>query len=95
MAYFDSPKNRALWEKELSTLRKMKEERQSGRVPAPTASREKTEMNMRNLHNMHRVRTSYKELLAEETAEVRAHKSAGRTKAVQKSAQKAAPSMTM
>ena len=96
MAYFDSPKNRALWNKELASLRKMKEDRQSGKVPAVTAeASEKPDMSMRNLRNMHRVRTSYKELLAEETSEIKARRSAGLTKAVEKNVQKTKSAQSM
>ncbi len=35
MAYFDSPKNRAMWNKELKQLREEKERRAAGIMPEP------------------------------------------------------------
>lgn len=63
MGYFDSSKNRALWEIELQNLRKLRAERMAGKQTGPepviqtgkTADREK-------------VRMTYQELLKEETA---------------------------
>ncbi len=70
MAYFDSPKNRALWEVELKKLREEKKLREMGRksgaavnTDPATARREK------NTDTPHRIRTSYKELLEESRRE--------------------------
>ena len=62
MAYFDSKKNRALWEIELQGLRKEKAERAAGKVPQRLAREEK-----KNSHDRQAIRTSYKELLREES----------------------------
>lgn len=64
MAYFDSKKNRALWEIELQALRKEKAERAAGKRPEKlvTSNKEKDVV-----HNI--IRTSYKELLIEEARE--------------------------
>lgn len=61
MAYFDSKKNRALWEIELQELRKEKAARAAGKVPQHARTVEKKS-------NLDRgaIRTSYKELLKEE-----------------------------
>lgn len=63
MAYFDSTKNRALWEIELQALRKEKAERAAGKVVAPVKHTE-AKIGTERLP----VRTNYKELLKEEAA---------------------------
>lgn len=63
MAYFDSKKNRALWEIELQELRKEKAARAAGKIPQHVRTTEKKS----NL-DMGAIRTSYKELLKEEAA---------------------------
>ena len=77
MGYFDSPKNRALWDIELKELKKEKQERQVHGAPAPgraqAASREAS---------VYRERTSYKELLAEENAARGFSAPRGRTRAM-------------
>lgn len=61
MAYFDSTKNRALWEIELTALRKERAAREAGkRGPAPEAAPEKRQMGRAP------VRMTYQELLKEE-----------------------------
>ena len=62
MAYFDSKKNRALWEIELQRLRKEKAERAAGKIPQRLAREEK-----KYGHDRQVIRTSYKELLREES----------------------------
>lgn len=64
MAYFDSAKNRAKWQKELAALRLERERRAAG-------GSERTEGGSRNGH---RVRITYNELEAEEYEAVRAQK---------------------
>lgn len=87
MAYFDSPKNRALWAKELATLRKEKERRAecvkngidplAGKKSAAAEAKKEKAVTKNPL----RERTSYKELLREEAKELRSKKAAvtGRT----------------
>lgn len=99
MAYFDSPKNRALWAKELATLRKEKERRAecvkngidplAGKKAAAEAKKEKT------VTKVLRERTSYKELLREEAAELRSKKTSmtGRTVQKTKTAEMSEPVM--
>ena len=60
MGYFDSSKNRALWEIELQNLRKLRAERASGKqaTAEPAAARVLT--------GKEPVRMTYKELLKEE-----------------------------
>ena len=62
MAYFDSKKNRALWEIELQGLRKEKAERAAGKIPNHMRTTETKSDFSRGV-----VRTSYKELLREES----------------------------
>jgi hypothetical protein len=68
MAYFDSAKNRALWQKELAGLRAEKERRaQYGYVPGTDRDRESAMA----AANPHRIRTSYTKLEQEEYQEQR------------------------
>ena len=62
MGYFDSTKNRALWEIELQNLRKLRAERASGKhmTTEPAA--------VRVLTGKEPVRMTYQELLKEEAA---------------------------
>ena len=62
MGYFDSSKNRALWDIELQNLRKLRAERAAGKhvVMEQTASRQMT--------GKEPVRMTYQELLKEEAA---------------------------
>jgi hypothetical protein len=61
MAYFDSAKNRAVWQQELKTLKAEKERRASvGYVPSA-----ESELTF-GVENPHRVRTSYTKLENEE-----------------------------
>lgn len=70
MAYFDSPKNRALWEVELKKLREEKKLRMMGKKgraeenTGPEISGRK-----KNTDTSYRIRTSYKELLEESRRE--------------------------
>jgi len=63
MAYFDSPKNRAIWEAELNGLRKQKADFASGRLPeqAPVKSGPV-------LGEEHRKPVTYEQLAKEEEA---------------------------
>lgn len=66
MAYFDSQKNRALWEIELQTLRKLRAERAAGvtgKEEMPVLSGQKSAREP--------LRMTYQELLKEEAAAVR------------------------
>ena len=105
MAFFDSPKNRALWDKELAELRKEKEARAKGTSKHSAANKDNREerisremaksskgnndiaFEFREEMPMYdgpvRERTSYKQLLAEEAASVRAARE-GKTRVVQK-----------
>jgi hypothetical protein len=65
LAYFDSPKNRALWNKELDQLRDLREARKNGLDDASV--KRATRMNSDPL----RERTNFNELMAEERAEKR------------------------
>lgn len=67
MGYFDSPKNRALWEVELKRLREEKEYRSQHK--GEDLARLKEERMERQKENPNRIRTSFQELLAEETRE--------------------------
>lgn len=60
MAYFDSPKHRALWARELAVLREKREEMQHNSSPLQQGA-----LNGRG-ESVMRVRISYEELLAEE-----------------------------
>lgn len=60
MAYFDSAKNRALWLKELSSLREEKERREREGYSPDEAVRENKK------ENPHRVRMTYTQLEREE-----------------------------
>jgi hypothetical protein len=61
MGYFDSPKNRAMWNRELDTLRKERQARKDGVQPQPSAARE-------SAPKLERERVTYDQLLAEERA---------------------------
>ena len=63
MAYFDSPKNRALWEVELNKLRREKALRSQGQSGEAAVSHTGPEKD--GGQQPTRVRTSYKELLEE------------------------------
>ena len=67
MAYFDSPKNRALWEVELKRLREEKERRSQNKGGDLASLKE--ERLKREQNGLYRVRTSYRELLEEQTKE--------------------------
>ncbi len=70
MSYFDSPKNRALWEVELKKLREEKTLRSMGKGRSGTNIEESAEKN-RNIQpdSPFRIRTSYKELVEESRLE--------------------------
>lgn len=71
MAYFDSPKNKALWNKELNELKKQRELRAQGLENAATEKAVKHETKRAIQHEgPEREKISYKELLAEETASI-------------------------
>jgi len=95
MAYFDSPKNRALWDKELANLRKIKADRAAGRVSVPTAEQAREKSAANQMTGAYRVRTSYKELLKEETREIRARRGISMETQKVKTAEKSNPSMAM
>lgn len=88
MAYFDSPKNRALWQKELNSLRKEKERRaealKNGIDLALEEMEAKQEKKVEKTVDVVRERTSYKELLREEAMELRNKKTAFKERTVQK-----------
>ncbi len=66
MAYFDSPKNRALWEVELTKLREEKELRSTGKSSKTMAADENVSGDLKKSGDLPtRVRTSYKELVEE------------------------------
>jgi hypothetical protein len=65
MAYFDSPKNRALWNKELDQLRTLREARKNG------LDDESVKRATRARSDPLRERTNFNELMAEERAEKR------------------------
>ena len=65
MGYFDSQKNRALWEIELQNLRKLRAERAAGKHATVERTTEK------QLAGKVPVRMTYQELLKEEAAAVR------------------------
>ena len=76
MAYFDSPKNRALWDKELSSLRKERQERLEAPKHKQEEMRQKLEESKKAaVTPVFRARTSYKELLAEEARAIKARRS--------------------
>ena len=70
MRYFDSPKNRAFWEREMVTLRRKREERQSGKYPEREKEQEKTKKE----NNFNRIRVTYEELLKMEADAISAEK---------------------
>lgn len=63
MGYFDSSKNRALWEIELQNLRKLRAERMAGKQTRP-----EPEIQTGKAAKREAVRMTYQELLKEETA---------------------------
>ena len=65
MAYFDSPKNRALWEIELKKLREEKELRSQNKGADLTRLKEER---LQKQAEAVRKKTSYKELVKEEEA---------------------------
>ncbi len=66
MAYFDSPKNRALWEVELSKLREEKELRSTGKSSKTGSADKNASADLKkSADRPTRVRTSYKELVEE------------------------------
>ena len=66
MGYFDSPKNRALWEVELTKLREEKELRSTGKSSRTAEADKDTSVYVKKTTDQPtRVRTSYKELLEE------------------------------
>lgn len=70
MAYFDSPKNRALWEVELKKLREEKKLREMGKKSGLAANTgPETSGKKKNTDTPYRIRTSYKELLEESRRE--------------------------
>lgn len=90
MAYFDSPKNKALWEKELAGLRKMKEERRAGDNHSKVSSDEAISTDKNSVRegskvsSVYREKTSYKQLLLEEAASVRSRRKLETSKAATK-----------
>ena len=66
MAYFDSSKNRALWEIELQGLRKARADRLAGKTSGEVAQETPKEMT-----GFEPVRMTYAELLMEEAASVK------------------------
>lgn len=66
MGYFDSPKNKALWNKELSRLRQEREARKRGE---PSESVETRKEQMREAEGPKKERVTYQQLLAEEQGE--------------------------
>ena len=89
MSYFDSPKNRALWSKELEALKKQKERRAQGldeKANVIQSEAEQPAAMSYNSSNVMRERTSYKELLREESMEIKSRRTAA---GVAKQAQKA------
>ncbi len=67
MAYFDSPKNRALWEVELNKLREERELRSTGKVSGTKKEDVEEASVNRSIPKDRptRIRTSYKELVEE------------------------------
>ena len=66
MAYFDSPKNRALWEVELKKLRDEKELRSTGKSSGEAPAERKASADRSVFTDLPtRIRTSYKELVEE------------------------------
>lgn len=70
MAYFDSPKNRALWNKELAGLKEEKKLRRSGLSPQVKPDMKKQEEAAR-ANTPYRIRTSFQELMKEENESLR------------------------
>ena len=70
MSYFDSPKNRALWEVELKKLREEKTLRSMGKGKGTSGLDTETDKS-RNIQpdSPFRIRTSYKELVEESRLE--------------------------
>lgn len=86
MAYFDSSKNRALWEIELQGLRKARADRLAGKTSGEVAQETPKEMT-----GFEPVRMTYVELLMEEAASVK--KTPGREKASMRMEKQAEKSM--
>ena len=59
MRYFDSPKNKAFWEKEMAVLRKQRADREAGR----DFQQEKAFREEGKESNPRRIRVTYEELL--------------------------------
>lgn len=58
MRYFDSPKNKAFWEKEMAGLRKKRAEREAGGFPEQSSRQQPDREN-----SPVRIRVTYEELL--------------------------------
>ena len=69
MRYFDSPKNRAFWEKEMVSLRRQREERASGKVPEQQKA-----CKAQAKENPYRIRVTYEELLKMEADAISAER---------------------
>lgn len=80
MAYFDSPKNRAIWERELVGLRAEKERRANGDYSYSKSSEEKSVSREKSVSIPGRTRTSYNELLIEEAEASKAARKTKRTR---------------
>lgn len=65
MGYFDSPKNRAMWNIELSQLKQEREARKNGDF---RTRQEHTAQQVKEASGPKRERVTYKQLLAEEQA---------------------------
>lgn len=63
MAYFDSTKNRALWEIEMVSLRKARADREAGRLPEAKAAAAAVRMEAGSSKKVH---MTYMDLLKEE-----------------------------
>lgn len=80
MAYFDSPKNRAMWEREMVGLRAERERRANGDYSFQKANNEPSVSKEKSASIPGRTRTSYNELLKEEAEASKAARKTKRTR---------------
>lgn len=85
MRYFDSPKNRALWERELTVLRRRRAQREAGGYEAPV--REELQPAR---ENGCRIRVTYEELLKMEAESMEAERGQRKARPVRKEKERAA-----
>lgn len=94
MSYFDSPKNQAMWNRELSDLKKQKELRKQGLDPSVNKPQVEAERDKgMKAFSSKREKTSYQELLKEEAELTKQSRAARKERVTQKVHQKENPDL--